>query len=55
MINAPIACHTLANILLKAFVLGNSDRDRDLGCLREIILRFFRVLILRLTTLINPL
>ena len=40
MINAPIAsnqqaCRTLANILLKAFVLDNSDREREFGCLRR--------------------
>lgn len=29
------ACLTLANTLLKAFVLNNSDRERELGCLRR--------------------
>ena len=32
--NVP-ACKTLANILLKACVLNNSDRERELGCLRR--------------------
>ena len=29
------ACHTLANIILKAFVLNHSDKERELGCLRR--------------------
>ena len=29
------ACVTLANILLKAFVLNHSDKERQLGCLRR--------------------
>ena len=29
------ACQTLANILLKAHVRDNSDRERELGCLRR--------------------
>lgn len=29
------ACVTLSNILLKAFVLDNSDKERQLGCLRR--------------------
>ena len=40
LIDAPIAsnlaaCRTLANTLLKAFVLNNSDREKELGCLRR--------------------
>ena len=40
LINAPFAsntdaCRTLSNILLKAYVLNNSDRERELGCLRR--------------------
>ena len=39
-VNSPIACSeaackTLANILLKAFVLNVSDRQRSVGCLRR--------------------
>ena len=39
-INAPIAentsaCISLANILLKAFVINNSDKEKALGCLRR--------------------
>ena len=39
-IDAPIAniadaCLTLSNIILKAFVLNDSDRERELGCLRR--------------------
>ena len=39
-INAPIAdnmsaCIALANILLKAFVINNSDKEKTLGCLRR--------------------
>ena len=39
-IDAPVAdvsdaCLTVSNILLKAFVLNNSDRERELGCLRR--------------------
>ena len=39
-INAPIAgnmsaCFALANIILKAFVLNNSDKEKALGCLRR--------------------
>ena len=39
-IDAPIAnisdaCLTISNIVLKAFVLNNSDRERELGCLRR--------------------
>ena len=39
-IDAPIAtipgaCLTLTNIILKAFVLNSSDRERELGCLRR--------------------
>ena len=29
------ACVTLANILLKAFVLDKSDKEKQLGCLRR--------------------
>ena len=29
------ACHSLANIILKAFVVDNSDKERELGCLRR--------------------
>ena len=29
------ACLTLSNIFLKAFVLDNSDKERQLGCLRR--------------------
>ena len=29
------ACVTVSNILLKAFVLNNSDKERQLGCLRR--------------------
>ena len=29
------ACVTLSNILLKSFVLDNSDKERQLGCLRR--------------------
>ena len=37
-IDAPIAhitgtCLMISNIILKAFVLNNSDRERELGCL----------------------
>ena len=37
-INAPFASntdasHTLSNILLKVYVLNNSDREKELGCL----------------------
>ena len=28
-------CRTLANIMLKAYVLDNSDKERELGCLRR--------------------
>ena len=40
LINAQLAsnsdaCRTLANIILKAFVLNNSDREREIGCLRR--------------------
>ena len=28
------ACHTVANVLLKAHVLHHSDREQELGCLR---------------------
>ena len=40
LINAQLAsnsdaCRTLANIILKAFVLDNSDREREMGCLRR--------------------
>ena len=31
----PDACLTLSNIILKAFVLNTSDRERELGCLRR--------------------
>ena len=39
-IDAPIsdnvqACHTLANVLMKAFVLDKSDREKQIGCLRR--------------------
>ena len=39
-IDAPIAniadaCLTLSNIILKAFVLNDNDRERELGCLRR--------------------
>ena len=39
-IDSPIAsiadaCLTMSNIILKAFVLNNSDRARELGCLRR--------------------
>ena len=39
-VDAPIsnnmkACRTLANVLLKAHVLNNSDREQQLGCLRR--------------------
>ena len=39
-INAPMAgnmsaCIALANILLKAFVINNSDKEKALGCLRR--------------------
>ena len=39
-VNAPIAgsmsaCIVLANIIMKAFVLNNSDKERALGCLRH--------------------
>ena len=38
LINAPFAannaaCRTLANIILKAYVLDNSDKEKELGCL----------------------
>ena len=29
------ACKTLANIILKAYVLDNSDREQEVGCLRR--------------------
>ena len=29
------ACFSMSNILLKAFVLDHSDKDRQLGCLRR--------------------
>ena len=29
------ACISLANILLKAFVINNSDKEKALGCLRR--------------------
>ena len=29
------ACSTLSNIILKAFVLNNSDKEKALGCLRR--------------------
>ena len=29
------ACRSLANVILKAFVLDNSDREREMGCLRR--------------------
>ena len=34
-VEKPEAFKTLANITLKAFVLNNSDRERELGCLRR--------------------
>jgi len=30
-----MACRTIANVLLKAHVLHNSDREQELGCLRH--------------------
>ena len=40
LIHAPIAehviaCRSLANILMKAFVTANSDREQTQGCLRR--------------------
>ena len=39
-INSPLssisgACSTISNIILKAFVLNNSDKEKQLGCLRR--------------------
>ena len=39
-INVPIAgnkaaCSSLANIILKAFIINNNDREKALGCLRR--------------------
>ena len=33
--NNPDVCRTLANIILKAFVLDKSDKEREQGCLRR--------------------
>ena len=40
LIHAPVAenevaCRTLANVLMKAFVVANSDREKTQGCLRR--------------------
>ena len=33
--NVAAACLSVTNIIMKAFVLNNSDRERELGCLRR--------------------